>query len=217
MLNSHGRRGFRCLSLDPEVGVRDTRIRALADVRSDTGESLTGPHGTSLARNLIELDRVAEDIDFLLGHNLIAFALPLLQAASPGLRMLRLAAVDTRRLNLLAFPRLAFHHLVMHFQDAGLKLGRVNHPELDARLGLAVFDDQTAARPNPPSNLLTAWRCPTTSDWAESFRSVLVITSGPTSTHTFDVAAPDPFAAVIAGVHHEPQQQPETWRGSGTG
>ena len=172
MLNSHGRSGFRCLSLDLEVGVRDTRIRAFAGVRSDTGQSLTGPHGASLARALIELDRLAEDIDVLLGHNLIAFDLPHLQAASPGLRLLRLAAVDTLRLNPLAFPRHPYHHLVKHYQDGGLRRGRINDPELDARLTLDVFNDQIKALGNSPSDLLTAWHWLTTTDGSEGFGRV---------------------------------------------
>ena len=172
MLNSHGHSGFRCLSLDLEVGVRDTRIRAFAGVRSDTGQSLTGPHGTSLARTLIELDRLADGIDFLLGHNLIAFDLPHLQAASPGLRLLQLPAVDTLRLNPLAFPRHPYHHLVKHYQDGGFRRGRINDPELDARLALDVFNDQIKALENSPSDLLAAWHWLATTDGSEGLGRV---------------------------------------------
>ena len=68
-----------------------------------------------------------------MGHNLIAFDLLHLQAASPDLRLLQLPAVDTLRLNPLAFPRNPYHHLVKHYQDGGLKRGRVNYPELDVQ------------------------------------------------------------------------------------
>ena len=95
----------RCLSLDLEVGRRDNRIHKIAGVRPDTGWSLTAPVSSrSLHAALARLDRLADDADFLLGHNLIAFDLPHLQAASPGLGLLRLPAVDTLRLNPLAFP-----------------------------------------------------------------------------------------------------------------
>ena len=163
---------FRCLSLDLEVGVRDSRIHAFAGVRSDTGQYLTEPSSTGLARALVKLDRLADGADFILGHNLIDFDLPHLKAASPGLRLLRLPAVDTLRLNPLAFPRNPYHHLVKHYQDGGLRRGRINDPELDSRLALKVFDDQIEALRNSPSDLLTAWHWLTTSDGSEGFGRV---------------------------------------------
>ena len=131
---------LRCLSLDLEVGVKNRRIRALAGVRPDTGRSIVFPSGRSnLAAALEGLDSLADGTEFLIGHNLIDFDLPLLKAARPGLRLLKLPAVDTLRLNPLAFPRNPYHHLVKHYQDGQLKRGRVNDPELDARLTLEVF------------------------------------------------------------------------------
>ena len=131
--------GNRCLSLDLEVGVLDSRIHALAGVRSDTGQSLTFSNSTHLAEALAKLDGLAEGADFVLGHNLIAFDLPHLRAANPGLRLLQLPVVDTLRLSPLAFPRNPYHHLVKHYQDGGLRRGRVNDPELDARLALEAL------------------------------------------------------------------------------
>ena len=96
----------RCLSLDLEVGLKDRRIRAFAGVRPDTGQTLVFPTARDgLATALAKLDDLAKGADLLLGHNLIAFDLPHLKAANPGLRLLRLPAVDTLRLNPLAFPR----------------------------------------------------------------------------------------------------------------
>ena len=163
---------FRCLSLDLEVGVRDSRIHAFAGVRSDTGQSLTGPNRTGLARALVQLDRLADGADVILGHNLIAFDLPHLQAANPSLRLLRLPAVDTLRLNPLAFPRNPYHHLVKHYQDGGLRRGRINDPELDSRLALKVFDDQMTTLRKSPTDLLTAWHWLTTCDGGEGFGRV---------------------------------------------
>jgi len=57
-----------------------------------------------LGAALAKLDAYADDSAFLLGHNLIAFDLPHLAAAKSGLRLLKLPAVDTLRLNPLAFP-----------------------------------------------------------------------------------------------------------------
>ncbi len=148
----------RCLSVDLEVNVSDRRIRALAGVRPDNGKSLVFPaSGGSLAAALAKLDDLAAGVDFVLGHNLIAFDLPILQAASPRLRLLRLPAVDTLRLNPLAFPRNPYHHLVKHYQDGQLKRGRINDPELDARLTLELFGDQQEALRAAPQHLLAAW------------------------------------------------------------
>ena len=164
--------GNQCLSVDLEVGVRDTRIHAFSGVRSDTGQSLTFSNSTGLAAALAKLDDLADGVDFLLGHNLIAFDLPHLQAANSGLRLLQLPAVDTLRLNPLAFPRNPYHHLVKHYQDGGLRRGRINDPELDARLALEVFDEQKKALQDSPFDLLTAWHWLTTSDGGEGFDRV---------------------------------------------
>ncbi len=150
---------FDCLSLDLEVGRGDERIHAFAAVLAGAGEALTF-RGGALGPALARLDAFAGDADCLLGHNLIAFDLPHLAAANPDLRLLRLPAVDTLRLNPLAFPRNPYHHLVKHYQDGQLKRGRVNDPELDARLALEVFGDQQKAlkalRDEAP-DLLAAW------------------------------------------------------------
>ena len=144
------------LSLDLEVGKKNGRIHAFGAVRADTGQRLVHA-GAGLAAALTNLDQLAEGASFVLGHNLIAFDLPHLAAAKPGLRLLRLPAVDTLRLNPLAFPRNPYHSLVKHYQDGGLKRGRVNDPELDARLALEVFDDQCEELGKAPPDLLAAW------------------------------------------------------------
>ena len=163
----------RCISLDLEVNVRDRRIHAFAGVRADTGESLVFPSAReSLAAGLEKLDKFAQDAEFLLGHNLIDFDLPHLQAANPRLRLLQLPAVDTLRLNPLAFPRNPYHHLVKHYQDGQLKRGRVNDPELDARLALEVFDNQQKELRVAPPDLLTAWHWLTTADGGAGFDRV---------------------------------------------
>ena len=163
----------RCLSLDLEVGVQDRRIHAFAGVRPDTGQTLTFPSkGNDLATALASLDDLAVEADFLLGHNLIDFDLPHLQAANPELRLLKVPAVDTLRLNPLAFPRNPYHHLVKHYQDGGLRRGRINDPELDASLTLEVFADQLKAFAKAPSDLLLAWHWLTTVDGGEGFERV---------------------------------------------
>lgn len=156
----------RCLSIDLEVGVRDGRIHSFAAVRGDTGSPCVFKKG-SLSKALTELDEFAGNAAFLLGHNIIAFDLPHLAAARPALKLLKLPAVDTLRLNPLAFPRNPYHHLVKHYQDGQLKRGRLNDPELDARLTLEVFGDQYQALRDMQAaepDLFLAWHWLTTLD-----------------------------------------------------
>ena len=146
----------RCLSLDLEVGKQDRRIHAFAAVRPDVDQPVVF-HGGDLAAALAALDEFADGADFLLGHNLIDFDLPHLKAVKPDLRLLKLPAVDTLRLNPLAFPRNPYHRLVKHYQDGQLKRGRRNDPELDARIALEVFDNQQTALRDAPRGLIEAW------------------------------------------------------------
>ncbi len=154
----------RCLSIDLEVRRHDARIQRFAAVRCDTGQSLVYARG-DLADALSQLDAFAEGLTFLLGHNLVAFDLPHLAAAKPDLQILTWPAVDTLRLNPLAFPRNPYHHLVKHYQHGQLQRGRWNDPELDARLTLDVFRDQRDAlatlNQSSPEQLL-AWHWLTT-------------------------------------------------------
>ena len=145
----------RGIALDLEVGRRDRRIHAFAAVRPGA-PSLTH-RGGGLDSALAELDAYAQGAAYVLGHNLIAFDLPHLQAANPALALLRLPAIDTLMLNPLAFPRNPYHHLVKHYQDGQLKRGRLNDPELDARLSLQLLEDQSEALRKAPADLLAAW------------------------------------------------------------
>ena len=160
----------RCLSLDLEVGKRDGRIHAFAGVRPDLDKVLTFPaRRATLSAALDKLDEIADGADFALGHNLIGFDLPHLRSASPQLRLLQLPAVDTLRLNPLAFPKNPYHYLVKHYQDGQLKRGRVNDPELDARLALEVFENQQRALIAASPDLLASWHWLTTADGGVGF------------------------------------------------
>lgn len=160
----------RCVSLDLEVGIQDSRIHQFAAVRGETGEALVYQRG-DLGAALERLDTFSEAAAFLLGHNLIAFDLSHLRAANTSLRLLEMPAVDTLRLNPLAFPRNPYHHLVKHYQDGQLKRGRINDPELDARLTLEVFRDQRVAMQQLNAcqpDYLVAWHWLTTVDEPQS-------------------------------------------------
>ncbi len=198
MAGDNGNIPFRCLSLDLEVGRRDGRIHAFAGVRPDTGQTLVYPAASGgLATGLARLDDLSDGADFLLGHNLIAFDLPHLRAANPGLRLLRLPAVDTLRLNPLAFPRNPYHHLVKHYQDGQLKRGRINDPELDARLTLEVFENQLKALRDTPSDLMTAWHWLTAMDDGGGFDGVFEALR--CSKRPGDAEANDAIEELLAG------------------
>ena len=163
----------RGLSLDLEVGRKDHRIHAFAGIRTDLDRSLTFPtDGVGLGTALARLDDFADGAEFLLGHKLIDFDLPRLQAENPGLRLLRLPAVDTLLLSPLAFPRNPYHRLVKHYQDGGIRRGCLNDPELDAKLALEVFSEQLTALRSTSSDLLAAWHWLTTLDGGEGFDRV---------------------------------------------
>ncbi|WP_419864653.1 RecQ family ATP-dependent DNA helicase [Candidatus Poriferisodalis sp.] len=172
----------RCLALDLEVSRKDGRIYAFAGVAADTDRRVvwakksrsteqpnecvaiyegdrvvwTRPANTA-NKALVVLDKLAEGAEFVVGHNLIDFDLPRLQAAVPELQLLALPAVDTLWLNPLAFPRHPYHHLVKHYKDAGLVRSELNDPCLDAQLALQVLSDQRSKLAEAPSELLVAW------------------------------------------------------------
>ena len=147
----------KALSLDLEVEKNSGRIRSFAAIRADTKECLVHS-GEGLLTALTKLDELASGVSFVLGHNLIAFDFPHLEASKPDLSLLKMPTIDTLRLNPLAFPRNPYHHLVKHYQDGGLKRGKVNDPKLDACLALQVFGDQREALSNGVlPKLLEAW------------------------------------------------------------
>ncbi|MBL8427176.1 MAG: RecQ family ATP-dependent DNA helicase, partial [Dechloromonas sp.] len=156
----------RCLSIDLEVGIKTSIIHQLAALRGDTDAELSFPPG-KLPDALNQLDALADDAAFLLGHNLIAFDLPQLRAANPNLRLFAKPAIDTLRLNPLAFPKNPYHHLVKHYQDGQLLGNRKNNPLLDAELALQVFCDQERSlqqMQQTSPDLLLAWHWLTTRD-----------------------------------------------------
>ena len=179
MSGSDGNSLAACLSLDLEVRRQDNRIHALAGVRQDTGQTYRDARiGHRLHQALNNLDELSDGADFVLGHNLIDFDLPHLRTARPDLHLLRLPAVDTLRLNPLAFPRNPYHHLVKHYQDGNLERERTNDPELDSRLALSLFHDQQVALRNAPLDLLAAWHWVTTQENGAGFDMVFTALRG---------------------------------------
>ena len=167
----------RCLSLDLEVLAEDGRLLAAAAYRPDTGDSLS-MSGNPGSGSLQRLERVAEGAEFLLGHNIIAFDIPHLQALKPDLGILKLPVVDTLRLNPLAFPRHPYHHLVKHYKDGGLVRRQRNDPLLDSKLAVEAFVNQLGRLAEAPQDLLTAWHWLTTAEDGDGFDLVFSTISG---------------------------------------
>ncbi|MDP1611391.1 MAG: RecQ family ATP-dependent DNA helicase [Sulfuritalea sp.] len=168
----------RCLVIDLEVGKKNGRLQQIGALRADTDQRLHW-RGGEPAAGLDQLDALGDGAAFVLGHNIIGFDLPQLAALRPGLRLLALPAIDTLRLNPLAFPRNPYHHLVKHYQDGPLASGYRNNPLKDAELALSLFRDQQdalhALNTGAPQRL-AAWHWLTTQDDTVSGMSRLFMT-----------------------------------------
>lgn len=73
----------RCLAVDVEIGRREHGIHTFAAVRAGSGDRLIF-RCSDLSAALDELDAFVDGAHCLLGHNLIAFDLPHLQAVRPN-------------------------------------------------------------------------------------------------------------------------------------
>lgn len=125
----------RCLALDLETnGDRIHRLGALLGA-----EEFERKGRFATAQALAELDRLAEQSDFVIGHNLLGFDLPLLRRLFPQLSILKKPVIDTLYLSPLAFPENPYHRLV---KDYKLVKDSLSDPVADARLALSLFRDQ---------------------------------------------------------------------------
>ena len=126
----------RILLLDLET-TRSGRIRHVAAIFNDAVfEKKSSAHTKTV---LDQLDDLAVQADFVLGHNLLGHDFPILQATAPHLKILKKPVIDTLYLSPLAFPQNPYHRLV---KDYKLVRSSVNDPVADARLAASVFSDQ---------------------------------------------------------------------------
>ena len=145
-----------CLSIDLEVSKTNGNLIAIAAYRPDTHDHLVIKPPINRS-HLERLQRLSNGANFLLGHNILDFDLPHLQAHFPYLKILDLPIVDTLRLNPLAFPRRPYHHLVKHYKEANLVRSHSNDPLLDTQLAVQAFSNQLRQLRNMPPPLLAAW------------------------------------------------------------
>ena len=161
----------RCLSIDLEVSTKTATIHALAAYRPDTGDSLHFDR-TPTPSDWQKLEDLADQAEFLVGHNLIAFDAPHLRAANPSFTALYLPQVDTLRLNPLAFPKNPYHHLVKHYRDGALIRSRRTDPLLDSQLTLQALANQVHQLKTTDPTLLSGFHHLTTRTDGAGFGAV---------------------------------------------
>jgi ATP-dependent DNA helicase RecQ len=88
---------------------------------------------------LDQLDALAQDADFVLGHNLLGHDFPVLKAVSPWLKLLQKPVIDTLYISPIAFPQNPYHRLVKNYK---LVRSSINSPVEDAKLAASIFIDQ---------------------------------------------------------------------------
>jgi ATP-dependent DNA helicase RecQ len=96
----------------------------------------------NLQKALEELARFSQKADFILGHNIVNHDLPIAKAQFSEAKFLNLPIIDTLFLSPLAFPENPYHKLVKNYK---LVKTSKNSPVADAKLAMAVFNDQIAA------------------------------------------------------------------------
>ncbi|EBA13445.1 RecQ family ATP-dependent DNA helicase [Roseobacter sp. CCS2] len=151
----------RCLSVDLEVNPKTARVFAFAAVPFDQSPSIVSKN-EQIEAGLDRLEQAIDGIEHPIGHNFLQHDMAHLVALRPRLAQIMQAPIDTLWLNPLAFPRNPYHHLVKHYHDGRLQAGRLNDPELDAKLVFQVLANQLEAfaqlnRDTPDALLAYHW------------------------------------------------------------
>jgi len=126
----------RTLMLDLET-TRSGKIQHIGAVLN--GRVFEKKQRAGSTATLKQLDEIARNAEFILGHNLLGHDFPVLQSSSPWLQLLRKPVIDTLYLSPIAFPQNPYHRLV---KDYKLVRATINNPVEDARLAASVFKDQ---------------------------------------------------------------------------
>jgi ATP-dependent DNA helicase RecQ len=106
----------------------------------DTGDSQEWDIDKKSEAKVMELiDKICSHRDIILGHNIIAHDLALLQKFYPHLNLLNKPVIDTLLLSPLAFPKWPYHKLI---KDYKLVSHSRNKPADDARLSWSLFEDE---------------------------------------------------------------------------
>ncbi|MYA35277.1 MAG: RecQ family ATP-dependent DNA helicase [Gammaproteobacteria bacterium] len=158
---SHPELPFKCLALDLEVTKGNPRVAAFAAVRSSDGESFHRKFGGKIKQSeWKQLNTFVDDSEVLIGHNLIRFDIPHLQAAVSLPRLEALPLIDTLWLNPLAFPKNPYHRLEKLYKDCSR--GVFNDPEQDCRATLQLLGEQIVELRKLETDLLASFHWLTT-------------------------------------------------------
>jgi len=126
----------KTLLLDLET-TRSGRIRHIGAILD--GHVFEKKKNAGSRDTLKQLEAIARDADYILGHNLLGHDFPVLKASSPWLDFLQKPVIDTLYLSPIAFPENPYHRLV---KDYKLVRATINNPVEDAKLAASVFRDQ---------------------------------------------------------------------------
>ncbi|WP_146066360.1 RecQ family ATP-dependent DNA helicase [Candidatus Venteria ishoeyi] len=126
----------RCLWLDLETDTENTVFKIGAVYRDQV--FMRQGH-FDLAQAIIDLEQFAATADYVLGHNIVAHDMPVLQSHNPQALILKQPLLDTLLLSPLAFPQTPYHHLV---KDYKLVHDTVNDPVADARLSAQLLTEE---------------------------------------------------------------------------
>ena len=126
----------RTMLLDLET-TRSGKIRHFGAVLNGRVFEKTEKAGSKAV--LDQLDALAQDADFVLGHNLLGHDFPVLKATSPWMKLLQKPVIDTLYLSPIAFPQNPYHRLVKNYK---LVRSSINSPVEDAKLAASIFSEQ---------------------------------------------------------------------------
>ncbi len=130
--------------LDLEVNPKDNtifKIGALYPYKNIAKEyAVNGKK--ALEQALREIDDLACDALFVIGHNILEHDLPLLKKQAPYLSLLQLPVIDTLRLSPLAFPQNPYHSLIKNYK---IITDSLNSPLADCEATLKLYKEQYAA------------------------------------------------------------------------
>jgi len=127
----------QCLQLDLEVNEKSA-IYAIGAVLGEKQLQFSAGRSINSAQ-LSEIDELAADAQYILGHNILAHDIPQLRAYDSSLKLLEKPLIDTLYLSPLVFPENPYHRLVKDYQ---LVRDSINDPVQDALLAGKVFLEQ---------------------------------------------------------------------------
>lgn len=133
------------LVFDLETDRDSGALLQIGALRSDNGARYESPglhDDTARTTAIAALEALAADVQYLMGHNILAHDLPVLHQYAPASPLHDLPVIDTLRLSPLAFPQNPYHRLLKDYKI--VRTGK-NSPLADCEACWRLFHDQSAA------------------------------------------------------------------------